>query len=328
MPSTTPETISTKQLISVFKDIDENSRDQMFCFILGAGASVDAGIPSGATLAKKWLDELKVYFEDKELKTWIKDKSIDIKYPGNSYSPIYAKRFSLNKQSGYEELAKYIEAGRLTFGYAVLAQLMAKDRPNGGNKHNVVITTNFDTLIEDSIYFYSSFRPLVCFHESLTEFAIPSVRRPLIAKVHRDVLFHPMSEPEELKVFKEGWKRALNNILPSRIPIVFGYGGNDGTLMNLLREISPLQNLFWCLYGDEQPNEDIVEVVKKHNGRFVKTKGFENTMFALHLSLDLPMLDKNINEFANVRVTQYLEDYDGIRKKNEEDATAEEKKIN
>ena len=44
--------IRAKELIQIFKDIKESKSDSRFCFILGAGASVDSGIPSGSKLAK------------------------------------------------------------------------------------------------------------------------------------------------------------------------------------------------------------------------------------------------------------------------------------
>ena len=37
---------------------ESNERGIRFCFILGAGASVESGISSGNTLEMRWMDEL------------------------------------------------------------------------------------------------------------------------------------------------------------------------------------------------------------------------------------------------------------------------------
>ena len=38
----------------MMKDLSESS--ERFCFILGSGASVESGIPSGSTLEMQWMD--------------------------------------------------------------------------------------------------------------------------------------------------------------------------------------------------------------------------------------------------------------------------------
>ena len=44
--------------LDVIANIHKDMEDRSFAFILGAGASVTSGIPSGGTLAKRWLEEL------------------------------------------------------------------------------------------------------------------------------------------------------------------------------------------------------------------------------------------------------------------------------
>ncbi len=46
--------LSAKKFIQVFKESTENK--QRFCFILGAGASVDSGIPTGNQLEMQWMN--------------------------------------------------------------------------------------------------------------------------------------------------------------------------------------------------------------------------------------------------------------------------------
>ena len=46
--------LSAKKFIQIFKESTENN--QRFCFILGSGASVESGIPSGGILEMDWMD--------------------------------------------------------------------------------------------------------------------------------------------------------------------------------------------------------------------------------------------------------------------------------
>lgn len=58
--------ISTKQLLSVFTDIKNSSSESKICFIIGAGASRQSGIRTGAELSKIWFDEIQNIFEKED----------------------------------------------------------------------------------------------------------------------------------------------------------------------------------------------------------------------------------------------------------------------
>ena len=49
-------------------------------------------------------------------------------------------------------------------------------------------------------------------------------RRPLVAKIHRDLLLQPLSGPGEIEKVSDGWNRALKFILNSYTPTIIGYG--------------------------------------------------------------------------------------------------------
>ena len=160
----------------------------------------------------------------------------------------------------------------------------------------VAVTTNFDNLVADAISIYTPAAPLVCGHELLTGFIRPGLNRPVIAKIHRDLLFNPASTPEEIKTLLPGWEAALNVIFDNNTPIVIGYGGNDGSLMGFLRRSVPIKGgMFWCYQNGHEPSQAIQDLVNRHHGRFVPIEGFDELMlrFAVKLQLESPLSELN-----------------------------------
>lgn len=114
-----------------------------YCFLLGAGASVASGIPSGETLAKQWLIEThrRECFTGQPLADWAKAQfgaDFDHDHPGDRYSEIYVRRFGHDRNDGYAHLETLMEGKEPSIGYSYLGYLLSETR------HNVAITTNFD----------------------------------------------------------------------------------------------------------------------------------------------------------------------------------------
>lgn len=303
-----------------FKQIHENDSDAKFCFILGAGASKASGIRTGQELSTLWLNEIKTLglFSDEDIAAWKKKYAIDEKHPELFYGEIYAKRFSDYKDLGYKVLGKEMANKQPSFGYSVLSQIMAEER------HNVIITTNFDNLIEAGMYTFTNKKPVVCGHESLAGYASPSIELPLIIKIHRDLLFHPKNEKGETDKLAEEWLEVLTKIFSTHIPVFIGYGGNDGSLMGYLEELDPISKMYWCLYKDEQPAKTISDVVSKHNGLFVETNGFDSLMHELWKVMEYDYAFNSLETTAKARVSAYMEQ---VKKIEEEKGVKKKSKI-
>src|SRR4029077_9658965 len=256
--------INTVGFLSEFHQRHTLLPDRPFCWVLGSGASVQSGIPTGGSLVKQWLKELHE-LEDLNadtLENWATAKNLGIKNfdlnkAANFYSWIYWRRYRKFREQGYAFLEKAMEAIEPSYGYSVLAQIMA------ATQHKAAVTTNFDNLIADALAIYTHALPLVCGHESLTGFIRPNLQRPLVAKIHRDLLLNPKNEPEELEKLPDEWVSALKMIFESYTPIVIGDGGNDGSLMGLLKSLTPIKGgIFWCYRIADEPDERIHEVVE------------------------------------------------------------------
>jgi hypothetical protein len=273
-----------------FLRLHENMPDRPFCWVLGSGASFQSGIPTGAKLAMDWIKELHEMFGDSKLslEQWatadnLKIKNFKFKDTSSFYPWIYQRRFEDNRDEGYAFLEKVMDQAEPSYGYSVLAQIMADTR------HKVAITTNFDNLIADALSIYTDAFPLVCGHESLTGYIRANLRRPLIAKIHRDLLLNPLSEPGQIEKLPDCWEDALKIIFRSHTPIVIGYGGNDGSLMNFLERLEPIQGgIYWCHQLEKEPELRIQKVVEQHHGRLIPIFGFNELMFQLWEKLQLP----------------------------------------
>lgn len=301
--------ISSKEFVYTFCDI-WNSTDRRICFVLGAGASKSSGIRTGGELAEHWLDFIKGRLRDQPTKfeTFLKTHKIDTANPGAHYPEIYKERFRLDYDTGFEFINREMESAKPSYGYSVLAQILAE------KQHNIIITTNFDNLTEEALYTYTNKRPLICGHESLAVFAKPSVKRPLIVKIHRDRFFNPQSLPDEINRINELWIDALNSIFVNGTPIFIGYGGNDGSLMGYLEKINSFQNIFWCERKGVPVSDRVANLLEKFNGKLVEIEGFDELMFLLQDGLRLKLLNKEIVEIAEERAKAYKETVEKIRK--------------
>ncbi|MBQ2604380.1 MAG: tetratricopeptide repeat protein [Clostridia bacterium] len=291
--------INTPTLVSTIKEGHKSG--ERFCFILGSGASVTSGIPSGKDLESDWMRDmeknpgfdvvcenaknlkeagkLKYDFKNEILEKWNNLKENE-KLSSEYYFDIYTLRFYPQYRNGYYFFEDILSKAIPSLGYNALAQFLTSDTGS-----NFVITTNFDTLTEDSLFIFTDKKPLVINHEALAEFANnPNIKRPIVAKIHRGLFFDPLNTPKETKGLKGNWAAVLTSIFSIYTPIVIGYGGGDKSLMKLLKNknVRMKNGIYWCYYeGGEFPDEKIQKLVKNKNGYFVKTAGFDAVMLAI-----------------------------------------------
>ncbi len=240
--STEPKEWPAVGFLNEFMRIDDTMKDRSFAFLLGAGASVTSKIPHGGKLARQWVEELHALSVEADatgsIEDWATAENLGI--PDFSldnvaafYPKIYYKRFDHDRKSGYAYLEDAMSSAEPNIGYSILAKVLEKTR------HKVVITTNFDNLVADALSIYTDTFPLVCGHESLTGFVQSRLRRPLVAKIHRDLLMAPISDSDGTSKLDSRWADALRTLLRDYTPVVLGYGGNDGSLMGFLEALEP-----------------------------------------------------------------------------------------
>ncbi|MBN1967926.1 MAG: tetratricopeptide repeat protein [Candidatus Delongbacteria bacterium] len=303
-------------LVTFLKDfLDKSDQKTRYCFILGAGASIQSGISSGQTLARNWLNEIKNKYSD-EYQVWVKENKIDENHPGNNYSKIYEKNFEIDPQKGFNALETEMDNKEPSCGYAVLANILSE------GKHNIVVTTNFDSLTEDALFIYTNKKPLVCGHESLAEFISVDLIRPIIIKIHRSLLFSPKNKTEEISKLENKWEKGLTEIFNYYTPIFIGYGGNDGSLMNFLMKAEKLgkSRFIWCYWDKDEsfPSKSIEDLLIKHNGIAIPIIGFDEMMIKIQDMKGYGTFDVHIIETAERRKKNYIDQIVKVNKSNEE----------
>ena len=319
--------ISIKQLVRAVQEGKSNA--ERFCFIIGSGASVSSGIPTGAELEFQWMKELEETSGLEEIREiaktlkehldndfaaieadWKKVKESGATLSSEYYFDIYKLRFFPNHRNGYHYLEKIMANKNPGFGYHPLA-LMLTD----GTGSNLVITTNFDSLIEDALFLYTDNKPLVINHELLAEYAgDANIKRPIIAKVHRGIFFDPLNQPEETNELKGKWRDVLVSVFQNYTPIVIGYGGGDNSLMNLLEDdsIKMKNGIYWCYYEKYGlPNDKIQTLIQKKNGFLVRTAGFDAAMLAFGNALFPDKIGVHeAEEYLNRRTSAQIANYE------------------
>ncbi len=308
-----PPTISYVALADRFIDADKTMPNRAFAFVLGAGASRSSGIKGAGQMVDDWLrlrHREVVGDTDGDYKTWASAQMLGITNydpadPAASYSELYRRMYARDPDRGYAYLEEQMRTAEPSYGYSVLARIMETTR------HKVVVTTNFDNLVADSLSIFSKTYPLVCGHESLAGFISARARRPLVVKVHRDLLLAPKSAPEDLGALPEAFSNALAEIFRHYTPIIIGYGGNDGSLMKFLKDL-PKQSVpggvYWCYWeGGEPPSSDIRQFVAAQQGDLVPIPGFDEAMMLFGNALEFDVPDKFVLDRAEARAKRIVE---------------------
>ena len=299
------------------------SHDSKIVWFLGAGCSVSSGVEDAGTLTKRWIRELK-YLEtgdEDDLDAWAESRfpTFDRDDPAAAYIQVHDALFYTDQEQQREQEALAAD-GQPGFGYATLAQLLTHER--WGDRCNTVITTNFDDLAADALYFYSQRKPQVLTHESFDRHVQVSDARPTIVKLYGDA--HLSSE------YLDGNRRLLRTDVKNRLralatecTLVFvGYGGRDDCILDLFEEMplgAPSGGVFWV--NDKAPGKSMASWLEDRRAIWAQNDSFDDLMYLLRREFDLghPRIDR----FDQI-LQKYDEQYRALAAKKPRYATAAE----
>ena len=312
-----------------------------FCFILGAGASKECGVPDAGDLIKEWYKALlqessipdlwKQILEKEDAEA--KDETIErlksdpellkgVLKPMSwereeelSLARLIRLKFTLDDEEKYARMFE-LRFPTPTLRRHVIDEFVAKGSPKEGHKrladvllntsNNIVITTNFDEIIEkavrqrSSLMLMSSAEAPNCgaFEDESNNLA-PSFmdlnnEKPLVIKAHGDISGNVQKNTvEELRHLPESFCQKMESIFSTYIPIFIGYAGTDAALVDMLiayahkngrRWNNADYGCYWLVYGreDESPEAKVSSRVKEYvrsvNGKYIIHSGFEDIM--------------------------------------------------
>lgn len=310
-------------------------KKRRLCFILGAGASKDCGIPTAKELTRQWFGELlqgadisdewkKILSAEEDARErviaelqknlelldavlhrseWDITKCLKLEDfirikvvmgVTESYSELFAYCYP-DAELRNEVVEEFIRNAQITAGYKALANILI----NG--KHNLVITTNFDTLIERAInennpainvrkMYHAGDDQCDAFRENNFSDSFLASNPPLIIKAHSEITRQILKNtPEELRYLPDSFYNKLQTIFSMYTPVFIGYAGTDAAFVYMLLRYARSNarkecGCFWLIYGKENDkpedlvSKQIIEYVKLVNGKFVMHDGFETIM--------------------------------------------------
>ncbi len=301
------QSISAVEFARRLNDL-RNERDKRYAFFLGSGCSVSPGIKTaGGLVTDEWLPRLHRLRapEERDRATWAtREFGYDPENAAASYGKLMDLLF-LNSEERQREIERLCDGTFPAFGYSVLAELMAQTQEKG--TFNVVLTTNFDDLIADALYLFTSVRPLVIHHEALAGYIRPTRTRPLIIKLHGDNHLTPYNTPDETAALLPKTNKQVSNLLHDRGLILLGYSGNDESVAKMLEalpdEALPL-SIYWV--SKEEPSCRLETWLRKRKAVWVASSDFDAFMLLIHaeLSLSHPAPDR-FKEVFDQRMETY-----------------------
>ena len=247
-------------------------RSERLMWLLGAGASAAAGIPTAGDMIWEFKQQLFVSQRRVSLET-VADLANEMvrhklqshidssgRFPTVGAPDEYAALFEA-VWSAERDRQAYIDSkiggAKPSYGHVALATLMH------GGKTRLVWTTNFDPLVEDAVArVYGGTGQLTVATldaAGLAEECIVRERWPLEIKLHGDFRSRRLKNTsDELRHQDQRLRQALVDSSRNYGLIVAGYSGRDDSIMDTLTEALKAANpfpagLFWLHRGEDPP---------------------------------------------------------------------------
>jgi len=283
--------------------------DGSFMFFLGAGASVQAGIPSASDMI--WMFKRDIYctetgtgkeaFNDLTLKRhrqrlqqYFDNRPGHPRLGNEKEYSFYFERAYPTSESRRQFIRKMIRQSVPTIGYDVLGFFLAE------GKIKWIWTTNFDDLVEKSERPDTEQRLFVITPESVNRLQTSYWEHsgPFLVKLHGDYRYDALQNTsKELQALEQRIQSHLVLKSQEHGMIVIGYSGRDESVMFALEQVVKgdgslvhpgfRHGLYWCIRRGEEPNErlrSLIEFSAKRSGQggFVEIDNFDDLMFRLY----------------------------------------------
>ncbi len=276
----------------------EVSFNDKFSFFLGAGASINSGIPSAYDCIWEWKRNIYLTKGPANLGDSLDYKSEQVKNHIQSWldsEGIYPSRDDSSEYSFYvkqcypisDDVRKYFQ------------RICEKKDPSAGYMLSCLIheaglaqtiwTTNFDDLVRNAAIKTSNTIIDVSLDSVDRIFRADNRDEMLLIKLHGDYKYGELkNSEEELSQQDPTFREKLVDFVNNKHLIISGYSGRDFSVMDALKEGYGKRGsgrLYWCGYGREIPSKvkDLLDVARA-NGRtafYIPTDGFDKLMISI-----------------------------------------------
>lgn len=293
--------------------------NQSFDLLLGAGASISSGIPSGSDLVwhfkreilsssgkingKKFQD-LKIEDNKKIIQSYFAEKGEShIVNPYSHYfnecypDPLVRKDF----------LTSLVRDKKPSVGFMCLSAMIEQQ------KINTVWTTNFDDLIEKAINGLNYKSCQIVSPDNASTVQQFKTDIPTVVKLHGDFRYDPLQNTdEELQKLEESLHQYFLDASTKRGLLVVGYSGSDESVLQTIEKALEKPNAFpkgliWCIPKDVSPNERLTQLIEKANKQnqrsgFMTIDSFDYFLHELYTVCELE--NEQIDSIADERFKQ------------------------
>lgn len=277
--------------------------------LLGAGASISSGIPTGWMLM--WEFKKKIYLSQnkhvreekfKDLENELNQKTLQEYFDSNEgypkhgdpleYSFYFEKCFpqAIHRQFYIQDVIKDKKPG---LGYLCLGSLIN----SGVVKH--VWSTNFDDLVEkgvsriDHTKSFASYSP-----ETAGKYAQLNFLDPCVLKLHGDFRYDFLQNTvQETSALEKELHKEFVEQHKKKGLIVIGYSGSDESIKSVINDVLTNDNSFplgltWCIRKGETPKQEVIELIEKaneknNNSGFLEIENFDDFLFQLYVGKKL-----------------------------------------
>jgi tetratricopeptide (TPR) repeat protein/NAD-dependent SIR2 family protein deacetylase len=260
-----------------------------FALLIGAGASVSSGVKSTRDMIVEWRHQLHKQSHSKgSFEEWLKEQ--DWYMDDEEYSILFEKVYDRPSQRR-NFIEECLSNARASWGYIYVSNILAH------NYFNVVLTPNFDDLLNEACFVYSDLRPIVCAHDSaVADIRITSARTKII-KLHGDFLYDSIKNTvRETESLEKNMRDKFRQFAREYGLVVVGYGGNDRSIMDVLDVLLRSEGffphgLYWCVRSPVKASKRLRRLMQRENTYWVEIEGFDEFMAELHNDLGLVLPD-------------------------------------
>lgn len=255
-------------LIDLLKQHKEENKGKSAIILLGAGASISAGIPS----ANGIIDEIK-------------------------NNPAYTNRVKGVKEGTYSEymrvltqahrkelFKKHNEKAKINAAHLYAAQIF-----NAGFA-DCIITTNFDNLFLRAYNLFNHIPPPTYDLSVIKEVVTDDIDLPGVVYLHGQTHgIWQLNNADELDTVSPAVDRIINKLSANRTWIVVGYSGNDPVFDKLAKISSYSDELYWIGYKEDKPIDKVCDFLCNPLNSCYYISGYDADSFFNELRLGLEL---------------------------------------